>query len=51
MIPVYGDKAEKIQDGDLFEARIKYVEGRKVVELIPVDAETVAESFRERSRR
>lgn len=32
-VRVYGENAERIQDGDIFRARVKYVEGRKVVTL------------------
>jgi hypothetical protein len=33
-IKVFGDKAEKISEGDTFRAKVRYVEGRKVVELV-----------------
>lgn len=32
-IKVFGDNAERINEGDLFEAHVKYVEGRKTVTL------------------
>lgn len=30
MIKLYGDKAKQIKDGQIFTAKIKYVEGRYV---------------------
>lgn len=33
-IKVFGANAERINDGDLFRARVTYVEGRKVVRLL-----------------
>ena len=35
-IKVFGEKAASIQEGDTFRAKIRYVEGRKVVELVRV---------------
>ena len=35
MIKVFGKEAQGINDGDVFIAKINYIEGRQVVELIP----------------
>jgi len=34
-IRVFGDNAEDIEEGDIFVAKVRYVEGRKLVELEP----------------
>jgi len=35
IIQVLGDTAKELQDGDILEAKVTSVEGRKVVNLIP----------------
>jgi hypothetical protein len=35
-IKVFGEKAADIEEGDTFRAKILYVEGRKVVELVKI---------------
>jgi len=37
MIRLYGDKASQVQDGQVFKAVVRSVEGRKVVELVEVE--------------
>jgi len=36
-IKVFGEKAEHIEEGDTFRAKVRYVEGRKVVELTKIE--------------
>jgi hypothetical protein len=35
-IKVFGEKAKAIEEGDTFRAKVRYVEGRKVVELMKI---------------